>query len=382
LRVRNSFADEICKRAPHRPSAGDKPITNLPRASDAEALLWYAFSSRRLSRRRHIHASQPHRARYFEMSWARRILVHASESAWLRDHAPRLRFVQRASQRFLPGERLDDAMAAARRLADSGVASLITHLGENVRDRSEAEAVTRDYLGILERIRAASLPSEISVKLTQLGLDVEREFCFANLMQLVEAAAKADPAASGRNSVWIDMEQSSYVDATLELHRRARESHRNVGVCVQAYLRRTAQDVASLISLGATVRLVKGAYSEPPDVAFEKKSEVDKNFLRLAQTLLSAEARSAGVRAVMGTHDRALIARITGWAAAQGIAKNQIEFATLYGIQRAEQLRLAGEGFRSSVLISYGSYWFPWYMRRLAERPANVLFLARNFFAK
>jgi len=317
------------------------------------------------------------------MSWARRILVSASESAWLRDLAPRLGFVRRASQRFLPGEQLDDALAAARLLANSGVSSLITHLGENVRDRSEAEAVTRDYLGTLERIRSAALPSEISVKLTQLGLDVDREFCFANLMQLVEAAAKSTgDGTSGHNSVWIDMEQSSYVDATLELHRRARQSHRNVGICVQAYLRRTVQDVASLVSLGATVRLVKGAYSEPPEVAFEKKSEVDKNFFRLAQTLLSPEARSAGVRAAMGTHDRALIARITDWAAAQGIVKSQVEFAMLYGIQRAEQLRLASEGYRSCVLISYGSYWFPWYMRRLAERPANVLFIARNLFAK
>ena len=317
------------------------------------------------------------------MSWARRILVSASESAWLRQLAPRFRFVQRASQRFLPGEQIDDALAAAGRLADSGITSLITHLGENVRERSEAEAVTRDYLGILSRIRAAGLPAEISVKLTQLGLDVDREFCFANLMQLVEASASPfSAAAPAQNSVWIDMEQSSYADATLDLHRRARAQRSNVGVCVQAYLHRTTEDVASLVSMGAAVRLVKGAYSEPAQIAFEKKSDVDENFFRLAQALLSPEARRAGVRAVMGTHDRALIARISDWAAAQGIAKNQIEFAMLYGIQRAEQLRLAREGFRSCVLVSFGSYWFPWYMRRLAERPANVLFLARNLFAK
>jgi len=322
------------------------------------------------------------------MSWARRILVHASESAWLRESASRFRFVQRASRRFLPGEHLDDALAAAGRLAESGVTSLITHLGENVRERSEAEAVTRDYLGILERIRAASLPAEISVKLTQLGLDIDREFCFANLMQLVEASASsatpgaAAPAAHSERSVWIDMEQSSYAEATLDLHRRARAQRPNVGVCVQAYLRRTSDDVASLVAMGAAVRLVKGAYSEPPQIAFEKKSDVDEHFFRSAQSLLSPEARRAGVRAVMGTHDRALIARISDWAAAQGIAKNQIEFAMLYGIQRSEQLRLAREGFRSCVLVSFGAYWFPWYMRRLAERPANVLFLARNLLAR
>ncbi|MGH9739462.1 MAG: proline dehydrogenase family protein [Candidatus Acidiferrales bacterium] len=280
----------------------------------------------------------------------------------------------------MPGEQLDDALAASRHLAQSGVSSLITHLGENVRDRAEAEAVTCDYLAVLDRIRAAALPSEISVKLTQLGLDVDREFCFSNLMKLVEAAAASNVAAV--RSVWIDMEQSSYVEATLDLHHRARQVHRNVGVCVQAYLRRTAPDVESLVSLGANVRLVKGAYSEPPQIAFKKKSEVDENFFRLAQALLSPEARRAGVRPVLATHDRAFIARISDWTAAQAIPKNQLEFAMLYGIQRAEQMRLAREGYRSCVLISYGSYWFPWYMRRLAERPANVWFIARNLFSK
>jgi proline dehydrogenase len=314
------------------------------------------------------------------MNWARRILVQASESAWLRERAPRLRFVQRASQRFLPGENLDDALAAARRLADTGISSLVTHLGENVRDRAEAEGVTRDYLGVLERIRSAALPAEISVKLTQLGLDVDRDFCFANLTKLVEAAAAS--AAPAQSTVWIDMEQSGYVDATLDLYGRARRAHRNVGVCVQAYLHRTAEDVASLVGIGASVRLVKGAYSEPPDIAFAKKSDVDENFFRLAQSLLGPDAQRAGVRAAIATHDRALIARISAWAAAQGMAKNQLEFAMLYGIQRAEQSRLAREGYRSCVLISYGSYWFPWYMRRLAERPANVLFIARNLLSK
>ena len=313
------------------------------------------------------------------MSWSRRILVHASESAWLRERAPRFRYVQRATQRFLPGENLDDALSAARRLAENGVTSLITLVGENVRERNEAAAVTRDYLGILDRIRASALPAEISVKLTQLGLDIDSELCFANLMQLVEASVAA--SSSAPKSVWIDMEHSNYVDATLELHRRARQSRPNVGVCVQAYLRRTEQDVGSLVAMGAAVRLVKGAYNEPPEIAFEKKSEVDENFFRLSQMLLSPEARRAGVRAVLGTHDASLIARICDWAAAQNIAKDQIEFAMLYGIQRAEQLRLAREGYRSCVLVSYGSYWFPWYMRRLAERPANLWFIVRNLFS-
>ncbi len=313
------------------------------------------------------------------MNLTRRILVKASESRWLRERAPRLGFVRGAAARFMPGEKPEDALAAARLLAENGITSLLTQLGENIAERAEAEAVTSHYLNLLDLIRTVNLPAEVSVKLTQLGLDLDREFCFANLATLIERSREAAPAAE--KVLWIDMEQSAYVEATLELYARARESHRNTGVCVQAYLRRTEKDVESLVSMGAAVRLVKGAYSEPAEIAFPKKEDVDENYFRLAQTLLSPEARRAGVRAVMATHDRKLIARITEWTAAQGIRKGQLEFAMLFGIQRAEQLRLAREGYRSGVLISYGSFWFPWFMRRLAERPANVLFLVRNLFS-
>jgi proline dehydrogenase len=313
------------------------------------------------------------------MNLMRRILVKASESRWLRERAPRFRFVRSAAARFMPGENAEDALAAARGLAESGITFLLTQLGENITERAEAEGVTAHYLDLLDRIREAQLPTEVSVKLTQLGLDLDREFCFANLMKLVEHSRVGGPALE--KTLWIDMEQSGYVDATLELYGRARRAHRNVGVCVQAYFRRTEKDVESLVSMGASVRLVKGAYSEPPDIAFSRKEDVDENYFRLAQMLWSVEARRAGVRAVMATHDRTLIARLTDWASAQGIAKDQIEFAMLFGIQRAEQLRLAKEGYRSGVLISYGSFWFPWFMRRLAERPANVWFLVRNIFS-
>ena len=314
------------------------------------------------------------------MSLLRTIFLKASQSAWLRERAPRVGFVRRTAGRFLPGEDADAALAAARTLAESGAITLLTHLGENVTSRDEAEAVTNQYLDLIARVRAAGLPSEISVKLTQLGLDLDAEFCFANLVKLIEASASADRAAS--KTLWIDMEQSPYIDVTLELYGRARATHRNVGVCVQAYLYRTEKDVASLIAQGSTVRLVKGAYNEPAEIAYPKKSDVDESYFRLAQMLLSGEARSAQVRAAMATHDRELIARLTTWAATQQIPKRELEFAMLYGIQRAEQLRLAREGYRSCVLISYGSYWFPWFMRRLAERPANAWFLARNMFAK
>jgi len=313
------------------------------------------------------------------MNLIRRILVRSSESRWLRERAPRFEFVRGAAARFMPGEKPEDALVAARSLAESGIHSLLTQLGENIAGRAEAEAVVTHYLDLLDRIRTANLPAEVSVKLTQLGLDLDREFCSANLETLIERSRAGAPAAE--KTLWIDMEQSSYVDATLELYARARKSHPNVGVCVQAYLRRTGKDVESLVSMGAAVRLVKGAYSEPPEIAFPKKDDVDESYFRLAQTLWSPEARRAGVRAVMATHDRRLIARLTQWAAAQGIAENQLEFAMLFGIQRGEQVRLAREGYRSGVLISYGSFWFPWFMRRLAERPANALFLVRNLFS-
>jgi len=307
------------------------------------------------------------------MNWIRRWLVSASENKWLREHAPRYRFIQSAARRFMPGENVEAAMATARRLAADGISTLLTYLGENVRDRTESEAVTQQYLSLLDSIRTEALPAEISVKLTQLGLDVDEELCYANLARLLEQA--------GSQAVWIDMEQSSYVDRTLALYERAQKVHRQTGVCLQAYLYRTEKDLASLISRGASVRLVKGAYNEPREIAYALKREVDESYFHLAQALLGDETQRAGVRAVMATHDRKLIARIAEWAAGQGIPKTRLEFAMLYGIQRAEQLRLAREGYRSDVLISYGTFWFPWYMRRLAERPANIFFVIRNLFS-
>lgn len=308
------------------------------------------------------------------MGLMRRALLAASQSRWLREHAPRYAFFRRTTKRFMPGEKVEDALAAARELSTNGIATVLTHLGENIADRGEAEGVTQHYLDVLERIRAANLPTEISVKLTQLGLDLDRDFCAANVETLIQHS----PA---EKTVWVDMEQSPYVDATLEIYCRARKKYANTGVCIQAYLYRTEKDLDTLIAMGAAVRLVKGAYSEPASIAYPGKSDVDENYFRLAQKLLSKDARRAEVRAAMATHDEVLIRRICQWAEQEGIVKAGLEFQMLYGIRRAEQLRLAREGYRTGVLISYGSFWFPWFMRRLAERPANVLFLARNFFS-
>lgn len=310
------------------------------------------------------------------MGLLRSALLAGSQSSWLRAQATRRRFVRRAVARFMPGERLEDALAAAAALRGKGIGAVLTRLGENVDQEAEAGEVRDHYLDVLDRAQAEGADGEISVKPTQLGLDLDRERCFERLAALVERAHQRG------TFVWIDMEQSRYVDATLELCRRARTQRPNVGVCVQAYLRRTPGDLAALLRSGAGVRLVKGAYLEPPAVAFPRKQDVDRSFFALAGTLLGDEARAAGVRVVFGTHDRKLIEAIRARARERGLPAQACEFHLLYGIQRGEQERLAAAGARVRVLVSYGSYWFPWYMRRLAERPANVLFVARSLFTR
>jgi proline dehydrogenase len=274
----------------------------------------------------------------------------------------------------MPGETLDDALLAAQTLRDSSIGSVFTLLGENIAEPQEATRVTEHYLSALRRIREQGLGTELSVKLTQLGLDLDKERCFGNLTRIIENAGE-------KSVVWIDMEASNYADVTLDIFRRALQRHRNLGICLQAYLRRTEQDLASLISLGPAIRLVKGAYLEPPDRAFPKKKDVDENYFKLSAQMLSREARAAGLRAAFATHDLQLIRRIIEYAASQEIEKERYEFQMLYGIQRTEQYRLAREGWKSVVLVAYGAYWFPWYMRRLAERPANAWFVVRNLLS-
>jgi len=309
------------------------------------------------------------------MSVMRSVLLAGSESRWLRRQAPRLKFVRKAVTRFMPGELVEDALAAADSLRRQGITSVLTQLGENVSDAIEAARVNQQYVDVLAKVKARGLDCQISVKLTQLGLDVDEGRCYANLRTLAEQAA-----ASG-SAVWIDMEQHAYVDRTLALYRRAVAEFSNVGVCLQAYLYRTAADLASLVPLGGGIRLVKGAYREPADLAFPRKSDVDANFLGLAEELIAPAARARGLRAVFGTHDRRIIHAIQAHAGATGVPRDAFEFDLLFGIQRDEQKQLARDGYRIRVLVSYGEYWFPWYMRRLAERPANVLFVARSMFS-
>jgi proline dehydrogenase len=307
------------------------------------------------------------------MGIVRRVLLAGSESRWLRERAPRYGFVRNAVSRFMPGETVEAALDATRSL---GVGTVLTQLGENVRDLEQARGVTRHYLDVLDRVHRGGLDVEVSIKLTQLGLDLSREECEKNLLALIERARALS------NWIWIDIESTAYTDATLDIYRRMRAAHPNVGVCIQAYLYRTAEDVKTLLPLGGGLRLVKGAYREPPDKAFPKKSDVDENYFRLAAQLLSADARAKGVRAIFGTHDPVLIRRIEELGRSSNLPPEALEFQMLYGIRRQEQERIAKAGHRFRVLISYGDAWFPWYMRRLAERPANVLFVVRSLFAR
>jgi len=309
------------------------------------------------------------------MSVARKLLLAMSTNAWLRERATKTAFVRRSVSAFMPGEHLEEAMAAAASQERQGIATIFTKLGENVTRAEEAEEVTRHYLDVLDTVRAAGLRAQISVKPTQLGLDLDRERCFGNLARLVERADARD------NFVWIDMESSPYVDPTLDLFRRVRAASPRVGVALQAYLYRTAQDVESLVPLGAAIRLVKGAYLEPPSVAYPKKADVDENFYRVACRLLAADAQRAGGLLHIATHDAALADRLAAFVDAQHVPKSAYGYAMLYGIQRPLQRRLVDAGRPLSVLIAYGEYWFPWYMRRLAERPANVWFVVKNLLA-
>jgi proline dehydrogenase len=309
------------------------------------------------------------------MSILRRLLLSASTNAWLRDRATKTPFVMRSVSRFMPGEQLEDAMAAAARLQAAGIGAILTHLGENLTSAGDAEAVTRHYLHVLDQIHAAGLHAQVSVKPTQLGLDFDPAFCHRNLRRLI------DRAAGYGNFIWMDMESAPYVDATLALFRQVREQTPLVGVALQAYLFRTERDLDGLLPLGAALRLVKGAYLESPHVAFSKKRDVDANFYRLACRILNEHERSGSLLHI-ATHDAALIDRLTQYIEARHVPPSAHEFAMLYGIQAPLQHRLVEMQRPVRVLISYGEHWFPWYMRRLAERPANILFVIKNLILK
>lgn len=308
------------------------------------------------------------------MSVLRKTFLWASTNPWLGERLPRYGFARRAVRRFMPGERFADALAASGPLVSRGVGTVVTMLGEEVRDAAAAGAVAAHYCDAEREIAARSLDVELSVKPTHLGIAVAPEAVDAVVVELARAAH-----ARGR-VLWIDMEGSRWTEATLALARRARAQTAGVGVCVQANLRRTDGDLQPLLDDGVSVRLVKGAYLEPSSIAYDDKRDVDAAYMRLARRIIDhAAQRASGARWAFGTHDGAIIAalREAGVGRVPGC-----EIQMLYGIRQAAQRELEQQRVPLRILISYGAHWFPWYMRRLAERPANVWFLLRSVVAR
>ena len=301
----------------------------------------------------------------------RRLFLWAARNAWLRDHLPRMRFMRRAVRRFMPGETLESALDAAVPLEAAGIGTMYTKLGENLESIAEADAVADHYIAVLDAIKERGFAGEISVKPTQLGLDLDEDRALAHVTRL------AAHAATTGSYVWIDMEGSAYTETTMRLYERVRAVEPRTGICLQAYLRRTASDIERLRPLDPAIRLVKGAYDEPASIAFRGKREVDASYHDLAVAFLT-EGRGRPIRLGLGTHDVALIERIAAAVAPAGIGRDGFEIEMLYGIRTGEQFRLARDGYRVQTLIAYGDAWYPWYMRRLAERPANVTFAIRS----
>ena len=309
------------------------------------------------------------------MGLSRNILLWASENQTLIRHVPNFRFVRRALKRFMPGEELDDAIGATRLFVAERIPTVFTYLGEGIKDLHEAQQVRDHYIALLERIARENLDIEVSVKLTQLGLDLSTSDAYENLKVVAENARRL------KNVVWIDMERSNYVDATLDVYRKIRAGYANTGVCLQSYLKRTRDDLESLLKLSPSIRLVKGAYNEPKEIAFAEKKKADENYFELSRMLLGSIIEN-NTRAAFGTHDTVLHARVMKAAEEIGVPKDRVEIQMLYGIKPEVQKRLAREGYRIRVLISYGKAWYRWYLRRLAERPANIWFVAKNVFAR
>jgi proline dehydrogenase len=307
------------------------------------------------------------------VAFGRSILLAASRSRSLNDFALRSKFVKRATKTFMPGEHADDALEAGATIGASGRGLIFTQLGEAITSAEAAIAVRDHYLWFFDQIRARKLPAHVSVKPTQLGLDLSLDECERHLLAL---AAKAEETGS---ALWLDMEDSSYVDRTLDLYIALKRIYPSTGIALQAYLRRTSEDFARLMPLKPVIRLVKGAYDETKAMAFEKKSDTDRAYDELALRMLDG-ARTGVCVPVFGTHDLALIARIVEQARASGIGKDKYQIHMLYGIRDSAQRRLVAEGHIVKTLVSYGAAWYRWYMRRLAERPANVLFVVKSLF--
>jgi proline dehydrogenase len=295
--------------------------------------------------------------------------LNLSERQALKDVILRVPFSRQVALRFVAGETLDDALAAAARLNEEGLEVTLDFLGESVTDREKAEAATGSYLNSLEEIPASDARASISLKPTQLGLAIDSDLCYENLLRIVGRAAEL------HNFVRIDMESSAYTRSTLDVFERVFERYRNVGVVIQSYLRRSEADVARMVEIGAPVRLCKGAYDEPASVAFQRKEEVDASYVKLMRMLLSG-----GCPTAIATHDEKMVTATLDFVRQEGIDPAGFEFQMLFGVRREYQRQIAADGHRMRIYVPYGSEWYSYLMRRMAERPANLIFVTRALF--
>jgi proline dehydrogenase len=313
-------------------------------------------------------AAQATRAPFHPM---RSILLHLSGSKRLAPLMIRNPVSRRVARRFVAGEKLDDAVLAARALNQAGQSSSLDLLGENVADEAAARRSAQNYLAIFDRIAGEHFESNVSLKLTQLGLDLDVALCEELLEGIVAHAARYS------NFVRVDMEGSAYTQRTIDIVKRVRARHENVGTVLQAYLYRTEKDVGELLNVGCRIRLCKGAYNEPPSLAFPQKSDVDANYVKLMKILLPS-----GVYHGIATHDPAMLQATRDFVREKKIDRDRFEFQMLYGIRTDLQKQLIRDGYRLRIYIPYGTDWFPYFMRRLAERPANLAFFLRSLLPR
>lgn len=298
-------------------------------------------------------------------------LLYLSRQEGLKDFATRFPPFKKLTTRFVAGENIEEAIAAIRDLNARGCTASFDHLNESVTSVSETKDEVREYMRILERIDDTGIRSNVSIKLTQFGLEIDPELAYQNARTVVTEAAQRG------NFVRIDMEGSNVTQVTIDIFKRLRAEFglNTIGIVVQSYLRRTYADVQDLLKIPARIRLCKGAYDEPPEIAFPDKKDVDENYLRIMRVLLSS-----GVYHGIATHDPKMIAATIEYAQREGIGKDAFEFQMLYGIRRDLQEQLARAGYNMRVYVPYGKHWYPYFMRRLAERPANIWFIVKNLF--
>jgi proline dehydrogenase len=298
-------------------------------------------------------------------------LIYLSRQEGLKDFATRFSLFKKLTTRFVAGETIDEAISFIREINAEGCTASFDHLNESVTSPAEAEKEVAEYLNILAKIDETGIRSNVSIKLTQFGLGLNPEIAYKNARSIVEDAHRRG------NFVRVDMEESKVTQATIDIFKRLREEFglNDVGIVLQSYLRRTYVDAQELLKLPARIRICKGAYNEPPEVAFPDKQDVDENYIRVMKLLLSS-----GIYHGIATHDPKMIEATIDFARREGISKEAFEFQMLYGIRRDLQRQLARDGYNMRVYVPYGKHWYPYFMRRLAERPANIWFVMKNLF--